>query len=75
MEEAKLKAKRRKITLLILPTVKATEELKQPAPATFRLFSHQNEVGSRWRAHRCSAPGSQNSQQGETLCSEFGKHR
>jgi hypothetical protein len=30
MEEAKLKAKRRKITLLILPTVKATEELKQP---------------------------------------------
>jgi hypothetical protein len=34
-----------------------------------------NELGSRWRARKCSAPGPHNSQEGETRCSEFGKHR
>ena len=43
MEEVKREAKRRKIKLLILPTVEAIEELKRPA-SYFRASPHRGEA-------------------------------
>jgi hypothetical protein len=43
----------------------------QPSPS----FLHQSKWVRGGEFQRCSAPGSQNSQKGATLCSEFGKHR